>query len=174
VPEYYEIRAAERWLELVGLEEKRADSFAGLSYGEQRVAFVLRAVVKAPSLLILDEPCHGLDSRRRSEIMTIIDFVSRNTRTTLIYVTHDPAEYLACTRQTLKFDAERGWLLTNGVPHIHLLRIFQSRTSERQIDQMDGGVPPPVLDRPKLRSPVAFVGAVLRQLDAGQGGHQEQ
>jgi len=108
-PSFAEIRAAERWLELVGLLGKRAEPFTQLSYGEQRVALILRAVLKQPLLLILDEPCHGLDPRHRSEVLTIADYIGRHTDSTLLYVTHDPEELLGCTRQIFEFDPANGW-----------------------------------------------------------------
>ncbi len=110
-PNYSEISAAERWLGVVGLTHKRAEPFSQLSYGEQRVALILRAVVKQPELLILDEPCHGLDARHRSEVLTIADYIGQHTDATLLYVTHDPDEQLACTRQVFEYRAQ-GWVLT--------------------------------------------------------------
>ncbi len=110
-PGYAEIHAAERWLGVVGMLAKRAEPFTQLSYGEQRVALILRAVIKQPKLLILDEPCHGLDPRHRSEVLTIADHIGQSTSSTLLYVTHDPEEQLACTRQILEYDSARGWAL---------------------------------------------------------------
>jgi molybdate transport system ATP-binding protein len=54
--------------------------------------------------LILDEPCHGLDPRHRSEVLTIADHIGRHTDSTLLYVTHDPDEVLGCTRQIFEFN----------------------------------------------------------------------
>jgi molybdate transport system ATP-binding protein len=108
-PGFAQIHAAERWLGVVGLLGKRALPFTQLSYGEQRVALILRAVIKQPPLLILDEPCHGLDPRHRSEVLTIADYIGRHTDSTLLYVTHDPEEVLACTRQIFEFDPANGW-----------------------------------------------------------------
>jgi len=108
-PGFGEIHAAERWLSVVGLLGKRAQPFTQLSYGEQRVALILRAVIKQPPLLILDEPCHGLDPRHRSEVLTIADYIGRHTDSTLLYVTHDPEEVLGCTRQIFEFDPAIGW-----------------------------------------------------------------
>ncbi len=113
-PNYAEIRAAERWLEIVGLIEKRAEPFLQLSYGEQRVALILRAVIKQPKLLILDEPCHGLDARHRGEVLTIADYIGKNTASTILYVTHDPAEQLECTRQVFEYLPDVGWTLERG------------------------------------------------------------
>ena len=110
-PSFSEVHAAERWLSLVGLLSKRAEPFTRLSYGEQRVALILRAVIKQPPLLILDEPCHGLDPRHRSEVLTIADYIGRHTDSTLLYVTHDPEEVLGCTRQIFEFEVAKGWSL---------------------------------------------------------------
>jgi molybdate transport system ATP-binding protein len=110
-PAFTELHAAERWLSVVGLLAKRAESFTQLSYGEQRVALILRAVIKQPKLLILDEPCHGLDPRHRSEVLTIADYIAHHTDSTLLYVTHDPEEHLACTKQIFEFDPAQGWML---------------------------------------------------------------
>jgi molybdate transport system ATP-binding protein len=110
-PGFAEIHAAERWLSVVGLASKRAEPFTRLSYGEQRVALILRAVVKQPPLLILDEPCHGLDPRHRSEVLTIADYIGRHTDSTLLYVTHDPEEVLGCTHQIFDYGASNGWQL---------------------------------------------------------------
>jgi len=108
-PGFAEIHAAERWLGVVGMLALRALPFTQLSYGEQRVALILRAVIKQPPLLILDEPCHGLDPRHRSEVLTIADYIGRHTDSTLLYVTHDPEEVLGCTRQIFEFDPANGW-----------------------------------------------------------------
>jgi len=108
-PSFSELHAAERWLSVVGLLSKRAQPFTQLSYGEQRIALILRAMIKQPPLLILDEPCHGLDPRHRSEVLTIADYIGRHTDSTLLYVTHDPDEVLGCTRQIFEFDPANGW-----------------------------------------------------------------
>jgi molybdate transport system ATP-binding protein len=112
-PTFAEIRAAERWLEVVGLLHKRAEPFLQLSYGEQRVALIVRAVIKQPRLLILDEPCHGMDARHREEVLTIADYIGKQSDTTILYVTHDAAEQLTCTRQLFEFLPGRGWLLSS-------------------------------------------------------------
>ena len=73
---------------------------------------VVRAVIKQPPLLILDEPCHGLDARHRQAVLTIANTIGEHSDSTILYVTHDPAERLACTRQLVDFDAEHGWVLS--------------------------------------------------------------
>jgi len=62
--------------------------FAHLSYGERRMVLLARALVKPPELLILDEPCQGLDGPNRRALLDLIDETGRRGETTLLYVTH--------------------------------------------------------------------------------------
>src|SRR5262249_48683639 len=50
----------------------------GLSAGTQRMALLARALVKNPRLLILDEPCQGLDSAHRSSFVQTVDRLIRS------------------------------------------------------------------------------------------------
>ncbi|MGI9292748.1 MAG: ATP-binding cassette domain-containing protein, partial [Pseudomonadales bacterium] len=52
---------AHEWLQLIGMEGQAAHSYQALSYGEQRMMLLARAMVKRPLILLLDEPCIGLD-----------------------------------------------------------------------------------------------------------------
>lgn len=78
---------AETWLRRVGLAEHTETIFEQLSEGEQRLALLARALVKNPALLVLDEPCQGLDVSNRDRILQAIDGISRPD-TSMIYVTH--------------------------------------------------------------------------------------
>lgn len=98
-----EIAAAKKWLELGGFAGRENESFNNLSYGEQRAILILRAVVKAPQILILDEPCHGLDDSFRQKILDLMELVAQSGTTTLLHVTHDPTEALAAEKHILEF-----------------------------------------------------------------------
>lgn len=98
-----EIAAAKKWLELGGFAGRENESFNNLSYGEQRAILILRAVVKAPQILILDEPCHGLDENFRQKILDLLEIVAQSGTTTLLHVTHDPTEALAAEKHILEF-----------------------------------------------------------------------
>ena len=78
---------AQQWLRRVGLAEHAATAFAQLAEGEQRLALLARALVKNPTLLVLDEPCQGLDEKNRDRILQTIDAM-RRPDASLIYVTH--------------------------------------------------------------------------------------
>ena len=80
------------WLKIFGLEELKDRDFFNLSSGEQRMVLLARAFVKNPSLIILDEPLHGLDDCNRSLVMDIIRTFCSNREKTMIIVTHYPEE----------------------------------------------------------------------------------
>lgn len=98
-----EIAAARKWLALGGFSGSEGKGFNSLSYGEQRAILILRAVVKAPEILILDEPCHGLDEKFRQKILDLLETVAASGTTTLLHVTHDPTEALECEKHILEF-----------------------------------------------------------------------
>jgi len=97
-----ELVSARKWLKLGGFESREKESFNSLSYGEQRALLILRAAVKCPSILILDEPCHGLDESYRGKILNLLETIAESGTTTLLHVTHDPTEVLPCEKHILE------------------------------------------------------------------------
>jgi len=51
-----------------------------------------RALVKEPELLVLDEPCQGLDARSRERFHALLDRLARRPALTVLYVTHEEAD----------------------------------------------------------------------------------
>lgn len=98
----FEIALAKLWLKLAGFAGRENESFGNLSYGEQRAILILRAAVKSPRVLILDEPCHGLDADYRQKILDLLETVAETGTTTLLHVTHDPSEVLLCEKHILE------------------------------------------------------------------------
>lgn len=97
--------AVERWLEIGGFQGRGYEAFSSLSYGEQRAILILRAAVKCPPLLILDEPCHGLDGKQRSRILHLLETIAATGTTTLLHVTHDVTEVLSCEQHILELES---------------------------------------------------------------------
>lgn len=95
--------AAGEWLRLLDMGEHADRPFDHLSGGEQRMVLMARAAVKRPWLLILDEPCQGLDPNHRARVLALADRIGRDGATTLLWVTHHPAETPACVRRRLRF-----------------------------------------------------------------------
>lgn len=95
-------RLAEKWLSLAELAEQRESSFSSLSYGQQRAVLILRAAIKRPPVLILDEPCHGLDTDHRAFVLALLERIAATGSSTLLHVTHDPEEVLPCEKHILE------------------------------------------------------------------------
>lgn len=79
---------ANQWLALLGMSKKADQPFNQLSYGDQRLILIARAMVKHPPLLILDEPCLGLDDINRQLVLALIERICAGSETTVIYVNH--------------------------------------------------------------------------------------
>lgn len=88
------------WLKIFNLTEFEQRDFCSLSSGEQRMVLLARAFVKNPSLIILDEPLHGLDDRNCSLVRSIIRTFCAQPDKTLITVTHYPEELAGLTDHT--------------------------------------------------------------------------
>lgn len=93
---------AKNWLALAGFEGRATILFRDLSYGEQRAILIARAAIKQPPILILDEPCHGLDTEHRDRILHLLEKIAETGASTLLHVTHDETEVLPCERHILE------------------------------------------------------------------------
>jgi molybdate transport system ATP-binding protein len=80
-------RAAE-WLSIVAMTEYKNKLFRNLSVGQQRIALIIRAVLKHPPLLILDEALEGLDDQNVALVSELISLLSTQTDIAILYVSH--------------------------------------------------------------------------------------
>ncbi|MEY8183369.1 molybdate ABC transporter ATP-binding protein ModF [Serratia marcescens] len=102
----------EQWLALLGLDGARGDApFHSLSWGQQRLALIARALVKHPALLILDEPLQGLDPLNRQLVRRFIDVLIGQGATQLLFVSHHAEDAPQCITHRLSFvpDGEGGY-----------------------------------------------------------------
>jgi ABC-type Mn2+/Zn2+ transport system ATPase subunit len=86
--------AAERlgWaLEKVGLGGLEGKDYWSLSGGQRQRALVARALVRRPSVLILDEPTNGLDVAAEDAVLRLLAELNRKEQQTVLFVTHDLA-----------------------------------------------------------------------------------
>ncbi|MBN1686792.1 MAG: ATP-binding cassette domain-containing protein [Spirochaetales bacterium] len=96
--------AASDWITRLGIADLRDRVFSRLSYGERRLVIIVRALVKNPQVLALDEPCQGLDPVNRERVLTMIDHVGFRTPTQVLYVTHHQDEMPGCITNILRLD----------------------------------------------------------------------
>lgn len=86
-PTDLQTQTARKWLNLLG-DSYRDRKFMQLSYGQQRIVMVVRALVKQPPLLILDEPTTGLDDENAALFISMIRAIANTRRVAVIYVSH--------------------------------------------------------------------------------------
>lgn len=86
------------------IEDQAQKLLGSLSHGKQRWVLLARALVKNPPLLILDEPCQGLDNELRNQFVSMVDQLCMDTDRTLIYVTHVDEEVPDCITHRLKLE----------------------------------------------------------------------
>ncbi|MGQ8336121.1 ATP-binding cassette domain-containing protein [Sunxiuqinia sp. A32] len=84
----YQDKMADAWLSVLNLSHLGSRMFIHASLGEQRSVLLARALVKSPALLVLDEPCQGLDHLQTKHFTSLIDVICKRLKITLIYVTH--------------------------------------------------------------------------------------
>jgi molybdate transport system ATP-binding protein len=88
-----------------GLTENRNDLLSTLPLGKQRLVLLARTIIKNPELLILDEPCQGLDKQQTQYFNQLVDELCSNGMT-LIYVGHFESALPSCLQKRI--------LLENG------------------------------------------------------------
>lgn len=95
-----------QWLQLLGLDSLADTPFHSLSWGQQRLTLIARALVKHPALLILDEPLQGLDPLNRQLVRRWIDILIGEGETQLLFVSHHAEDAPACITHRLSFIAD--------------------------------------------------------------------
>jgi molybdate transport system ATP-binding protein len=86
-------KKAMAWLERTSLWDKAGSPFRTLSYADQRLALIARALIKLPDLLVLDEPTHGLDRANRNAVLDFLGQVAMEKLSTILYVSHREDEF---------------------------------------------------------------------------------
>ncbi len=87
-PTEIQLNVAKQWLELSGLIEQKDKIFCDASIGQQRLVLLIRAMVKQPLLLILDEPTAGLDDESSRLFVSLTNKIALTKSTAIIFVSH--------------------------------------------------------------------------------------
>ncbi len=85
-----------KWMQALQIEHLKNKFLFQLSHSQQRLVLLVRALVKNPPLLVLDEPCQGLDDNQAHSFKKLIDEICLTGNKTLIYVSHYKEEIPAC------------------------------------------------------------------------------
>lgn len=95
---------AEKWLTHLGMAGNGGIAFRDLTFADQRLVLIARALIKKPELLILDEPTQGLDASNRKALLDFLEEMTLVTDTTILYVSHREDEYRYFFKRHLKMD----------------------------------------------------------------------
>jgi ABC-type polar amino acid transport system ATPase subunit len=169
------IATAEKYLEKVGLSEKRDEYPARLSGGQKQRVAIARALTMEPKVLLFDEPTSALDPTLVGEVINVMEELAHEGAT-MIVVTHE----MAFAREA----ADRVYFIEGGVfvevgppgevldnPRDQLTRDFLARTLGEAHAHEGGQVHMPGLDEPHIH---ADEGPAHPHLAVDKMGHIER
>ena len=99
-----QLNTLQQWLDFLHLSHVANKPLSSISTGQQRLILLIRALVKNPPLLVLDEPCQGLDEQQKKEFVQLVDDLCEKFDKTLIYVSHYDNEIPACINHVLQLE----------------------------------------------------------------------
>lgn len=98
--------------EMLSIKDIVNNQIGNLSGGQRQRVILARALIREPELIILDEPCSGLDVNITNELYDILDKLHKDNKMTIIMATHDIDEIktkdvrVICMATTVKFDGK--------------------------------------------------------------------
>ena len=95
-----------QWLDFLQLSHVSKKPLHSIPASLQRMILLARALVKNPPLLILDEPCQGLDHNQSVQFVSLINHVCSGSTRTLIYVSHDMSNVPKCVERVFELTSE--------------------------------------------------------------------
>jgi molybdate transport system ATP-binding protein len=102
----------EWWIDVLQVQAERFQFLNQLPFGRQRILLLARALIKNPPMLILDEPCQGLDEEQTVSFLRLTEKLCLSFDTTLIYVSHVETDVPSCVTHELRL--ERGSVVRIG------------------------------------------------------------
>jgi branched-chain amino acid transport system ATP-binding protein len=99
--------SAQRWLDYAGLGDMASVSAGSLAFGQRRIVELARALATEPSLLLLDEPASGLNTKETADLGALIQRI-RGDGMTVLLVEHDMSLVMDISDEIL--------VLYNGTP----------------------------------------------------------
>ena len=100
--------------EILQISHKLDNKATALSGGEMQRVSIGRALVRNPSVYLMDEPLSSLDAKLRADLRVELKNIQANLGATFLYVTHDQIE--AMTMATHVGVLDRGRLVQFGTP----------------------------------------------------------
>ena len=108
-------RSARRWLEYFDIAKLRERGPRSVSYGQMRLALFARAMANDPELLLLDEPCTGLDGDVRARVLREIERLARSG-TQIVMAVHDADDIVPAVKNVLQLKRNGRWTARSALP----------------------------------------------------------
>lgn len=101
------VQLIKRWMKVFGLQDYSQELFRNTATSLQRMCLLIRALIKNPALLILDEPCQGVDAKQQEQFKQVINLLCDNSAVSIIYVSHYEEQLPTCIDHWLKLEKGR-------------------------------------------------------------------
>ena len=100
-----DVKSANNALSLLKITELAKKRFGELSGGQQQKVLLARALCKNPKLLILDEPCAGLDNNTVDSFYELLYDLNNLHKVTILMITHDLHDVQKYAKHIIEMDA---------------------------------------------------------------------
>lgn len=97
----------ERVAAMLRIDDKLAQSATRLSGGQMQRVAIGRALVRDPSVYLMDEPLSSLDAKLRADLRLELKHIQRDLGATMLYVTHDQIEAMTMANRIGVMEAGR-------------------------------------------------------------------
>ncbi|MGJ1203606.1 ATP-binding cassette domain-containing protein [Sphingobacterium lactis] len=114
---FQERKQIEDLMAFFDLTEHKDQLLHTLPLGKQRLAMLARSIIKNPPLLVLDEPCQGLDAQQARYFNAVVDELCRHGKT-LIYVGHYESQLPQCIEKRIILEKGEVVALENKVENV--------------------------------------------------------
>lgn len=110
----HEIKRVTEALNMLNIYPLKDYPFGKLSGGEKQRVTIAKALISRPEVLLLDEPFNQVDASYREALQHDIRQIVREWKTTVVLVSHDPAEILSMADELIVI--KEGEIVENGPP----------------------------------------------------------
>ncbi len=101
-------------LKIVGLENQIDDYAINLPYGKQRLLEIARALATHPTLVLLDEPGAGMNTKEKEELTEVVQYITKEMKKNVLLIEHDMKFVMNISDRIVVLD--HGTLIAEGLP----------------------------------------------------------